>query len=77
MPELYITKAHPNPAGKDRPPTGPIPNDKLNEEWVEFQNVAKDDHELQGVNLSNYTFDVECKNRGEANLTAFQGISAR
>lgn len=73
MPELMVTKAHPNPPGKDRPPEGPIPNDALNEEWIEFRNTTSVDVDLKGVSLSDLTFDQRCTKTGERVVLPLEG----
>jgi hypothetical protein len=73
MPELMVTSAHPNPPGKDKPPEGPIPNDKLNEEWIEFQNTTSADVDLEGVSLSDCTFGQKCTEPKRRKLHSFEG----
>jgi hypothetical protein len=68
MPDLYITKALPNPAGKDRTPTHQVTVDQLNGEWLEFQNISNKNLNLEGVHLDHYTFDNLCRQTGEAIL---------
>src|SRR4051794_16883111 len=41
MPELLITRAVPNPAGKDRTPANTVTNQQLNGEWIEFTNSSQ------------------------------------
>jgi len=73
MASLHITKAHPNSAGKDKPWWGAPTNEKLNEEWVEFRNITVSKLRLVGVSLHHNTFDSNCRNTGESQLTTFTG----
>lgn len=73
MPDLYITKAHPNPAGKDKPGWDPPINQKLNEEWVEFKNITRSTLKMDGVSLFHRTFNQRCEATGDDNLNSFSG----
>jgi hypothetical protein len=76
MPDLLVTQALPNPAGKDRP-KGHVPsNDQINGEWIEFQNVSDGDVSLKDVYLTNIMFDQPCQSLGERRLINFAGILA-
>jgi hypothetical protein len=73
MPDLLITRALPNPAGKDRTPAHLVTNDQLNGEWIEFANMADHDLVIDGVRISDYTFNNYCHTTGERQLTTFTG----
>jgi alpha-ketoglutarate-dependent taurine dioxygenase len=73
MPDLYITKATPNPAGKDRTPLHQVSNAQLNGEWLEFKNASQKNLSLDGVHLDHNTFDAYCRKTGEAVLVTFKG----
>jgi len=73
MPDLLVTHALPNPAGKDRPYPYPPSNQQLNGEWVEFTNASARLLSLDGVTLLNYTFDSRCARTGEDALMVFKG----
>ena len=73
MPDLYITQALPNPAGKDRPPHGAPTNTQLNGEWLEFANTAGKELSLDGVQLLHQTFDRHCQRTGQEVVTTFNG----
>lgn len=74
MPDLLVTRALPNPAGKDRQYPHPPTNDQLNGEWVEFANASERTLSLEGVAMSHYTFDRRCSRTGEDQLTTFTGM---
>jgi Lamin Tail Domain len=73
MPDIYITQALPNPAGKDRPPHGSPSNTQLNSEWLEFQNTSGKDLGLEGVSLLHQTFNSWCQRIGQESVTSFKG----
>jgi hypothetical protein len=73
MPDLYITRAIPNPAGKDRPPHGGPTNAQLNGEWLEFQNASGKNLDLAGVDLLHQTFGTRCQRTGQETVTSFTG----
>jgi hypothetical protein len=73
MSELTITRALPNPAGKDRTPAHLVTNQQLNGEWMEFGNTSERVLQLEDVTLSDYTFDHGCQKTGEAVVMAFTG----
>lgn len=73
MPDFYITKATPNPAGKDRTPAHQVTNTQLNGEWVEFQNTTQKSLSLDDVHLDHNTYDAYCRRTGEAKLVTFKG----
>jgi hypothetical protein len=73
MPDLLVTHALPNPAGKDRQHPYAPSNDQLNREWVEFANASARTLSMQGVAISHYTFDRACGRTGEDQLTSFTG----
>ena len=53
--QLKITRALPNPPGKDRTKNF-IPKEQLNHEWVEFVNTTNTPLNLGGVSVSHETF---------------------
>jgi hypothetical protein len=73
MASLYVTRAHPNPIGKDKLRWDPPSNEKLNEEWVEFRNITVSKLQLAGVSLHDNTYDSNCSSTGERQLTPFTG----
>lgn len=73
MPTLYVTKAHPNPAGKDKARWDPPTNEKLNDEWVEFANITSSKVSLGNVTLQHRTYDSQCNLTGEDMVTDFRG----
>lgn len=73
MTELYITRATPNPAGKDRTPANQVTHDQLNGEWLEFKNTTQRTLSLDDVRLIHTTFDNYCGKTGEAVLVTFKG----
>lgn len=77
MPDLLITRALPNPEGKDRTPANQVTNDQLNAEWVEFRNDSGRDLRVEGVTLHHYTFNDRCAKTGEGRLYGFgNGLAA-
>jgi hypothetical protein len=73
---LYITAAQPNPPGRDvAARLGRAQNDKLNEEWVQFQ--ATSDRDLVGDLLSHLTFDGYCSRTGTDVLAKFSSLQVR
>jgi hypothetical protein len=75
MSVLYITKAQPNPPGRDHVSYGWATNAQLNEEWVEFR--AEDDRNLNGDVLTHLTFDSNCRVSGSDQLMTFSGVLKR
>ena len=73
MPDLLITRALPNPTGKDRTPGHLVNNDQLNGEWIEFQNTTQKTLTIDGVSIAHHTFNAYCQNTGEDRLTTFTG----
>lgn len=73
MPDLYLTLALPNPAGRDRSRYGTPSNVQLNGEWMEFANVAGHTLDISGVSLNHYTFSTLCQHAGEDQLITFSG----
>lgn len=71
MPDLYITMALPNPAGKDRQAGSAPNNNQLNGEWIEFANVSGKNLSMDGVHLDHTTFGAYCHKTGEETLTTF------
>jgi Lamin Tail Domain len=73
MPELTVTRALPNPPGKDHA-AGRMPtNDKLNEEWVEFRNGTDRRLLLDGCSILHYTFNASCVKQDEDRLMTLGG----
>jgi hypothetical protein len=70
---LYVTKAHPNPIGKDRLSYQAPSNEKLNEEWVEFTNTSNQAVDLQGTAVQHRTFNQRCDKTGYDELMSFKG----
>jgi predicted extracellular nuclease len=73
MSELTITRAVPNPAGKDRTASNMVRNEQLNNEWIEFANTSQRTLSLDGIALSHYTFEKSCSKTGEDGLAVFNG----
>ena len=73
MPDLLVTHALPNPAGKDRRYPMQPSDDQLNAEWVEFANASGRALALEDVTMSHYTFNQACRQTGEDCLTTFSG----
>jgi hypothetical protein len=74
MPDLLITRAVPNPAGKDRlPPYGPT-NEQLNKEWMEFRNASARNLRLDEVVLMHFSFDRYCSQTGVDDVMNFKGL---
>jgi hypothetical protein len=69
MPSLYIVRAQPNPRGKDTTRSGYVTNEKLNEEWIEFE--AREVRNLVGDVLSHLTFTGSCQQTGADTLINF------
>lgn len=75
MPDLYIVAAQPNPPGRDSSLPGHATNDKLNEEWLEFE--ARADRSLSGDELSHLTFNMYCQQTGSDLVMRFGSVSLR
>jgi hypothetical protein len=73
MPDLTVTRALPNPAGKDRTPNNQVTNQQLNGEWMEFANTTPYSIALQDFQLLHYTFDRGCQKTGEDLVMSFTG----
>lgn len=73
MPDLLITRALPNPIGKDRTPANQVTNDQLNSEWIEFRNETGGRLTIDGVRLNHTTFTDRCIPIQEALVTSFNG----
>src|SRR5947209_4024319 len=72
MPDLLVTRALPNPAGKDRS-GGHAQNEQLNGEWVQFLNTSQGTFPLDGLILDHMTFNQLCQKTGTETLTTFRG----
>lgn len=75
MPNLLVSFALPNPAGKDRSASG-ASNAQLNGEWVEFKNNISQSVSLDGVSLFHQTYNQSCQRTGYDSLTSFNGSLA-
>jgi hypothetical protein len=71
---LLVTRALPDPAGKDRTPLYMPSNEQLNQEWIEFANIQAQPFSVEGVALSHYTFDGYCQRTGEDVLMTLTGM---
>ena len=76
MADLLITRALPNPAGKDRNPAHRASNDQLNAEWIEFRNDTDKTITIDGVTIGHQTFNDFCQRMREDELTTFRGSMA-
>jgi len=74
MSDLTITRALPNPAGKDRTPANTVTNQQLNGEWIEFANSSQRILPMDGVTLDHFTFTGTCTKTGEDRLMVFNGL---
>lgn len=70
---FYITHAHPNPVGKDKPAHGAPTNEKLNQEWIQFKNIKAEDVDLSHLTLRHKTFNAWCQETGNDELMSFKG----
>lgn len=73
MADLYVTRALPNPVGKDRSRYGTPNNDQLNAERIEFVNTTSRLRSLAAVTLWDRTFDHKCNPTGERLLATLSG----
>lgn len=73
MPDLYITRATPNPAGKDRTPAHQVTNTQLNGEWLEFKNTTDRTLSLDDVHMDHNTYNGYCQKTGEGTIVRFKG----
>ncbi len=74
MPNLTVTRAKPNPAGRDRANGRPIVSQLLGE-WVDLTNTASTAINLGGAGLTHRTYDAQ--GRLEPNSTIYwQGSAA-
>lgn len=73
MTDLEISRALPNPAGKDRTPANRITNEQLNGEWIQFRNTTQKALSIDGVTISHHTFNAYCQMTDEDQLTSFTG----
>jgi len=64
MLRLYITKAKPNPAGKDRS-GGNISSQQLAGEWVDFQNTGDQPYLLDNVHLQHIAYTAQYPVNGQ------------
>jgi hypothetical protein len=61
--ELYISKAKPNPAGKDKAGNSPKPEQLLGE-WVDIKNIGTEPVPFSGMSLTHTLFDDRCNKTG-------------
>lgn len=73
MPDLYITRAQPNPKGRDRTSRTTVQNAQLNEEWVEFR--VDNTRNLTGDEIIHRTYDSACRMTGSESLYRFGSVS--
>ncbi len=73
MPKLMVSRAHPNPSGKDRTPSHQVTNQQLIDEWIELANTTALNLPLDGFALNHYTFDHACSKTGEDRLIELSG----
>lgn len=73
---IVISRALPNPAGKDRRPQMPPTNEQLNSEWLEIANSGAHSESVDGLRLSHYTFAAQCTKTGEDTLMTLSGTLA-
>jgi len=73
MPKLMVSRAHPNPSGRDRTPSHQVTAQQLTDEWIEFANTSALNLTLDGFALNHYTFDHACSKTGEDRLIEFSG----
>jgi len=74
MPDLMVTRALPNPPGKDHAPGRMPTNEKLNEEWIEFRNATDRRLSIMGCSLAHNTFSAQCVKEREEHLLTFSGF---
>jgi hypothetical protein len=74
MSELFVTRALPNPVGRDRSPSNQSLSEQLTNEWVEFANTSTKRLSLDQVVLGHFTFDRGCSKTGEEFVTPFSGV---
>lgn len=72
---LYITRAQPNPPGRDTTRHGMALNSTLNEEWIEFR--AEADRNLVGDQLLHRTFTSGCSPLGTELLHRFPSLQVQ
>ncbi len=73
MRQLTVTRALPNPLGKDRTASHQVTNQQLNNEWIEFANASGSRTNLDGLALDHFTFNHACNKTGEDRVTTFTG----
>lgn len=74
MSDLVITRALPNPMGKDRTPAHLVTNEQLNGEWIEFTNDGGRRLSIDGCSIHHKTFTSACVNTGSDQVTTFKGV---
>jgi hypothetical protein len=71
--QLTVTRALPNPLGKDRTASHQVTNQQLNNEWIEFANTSAGKSPLDSLTLDHYTFNHACTKTGEDRVCGFTG----
>jgi Lamin Tail Domain len=74
MSDLSVTRALPNPIGRDRSPSNQSLSEQLTNEWIEFANASTKRLSLEQVVLAHFTFDRSCSKIGEETVTGFSGV---
>ncbi|BFU94368.1 MAG: hypothetical protein NTNFB02_10900 [Nitrospira sp.] len=73
MKVLRVTKAKPNPSGKDR--IGAFtPKRQLAAEWVDFKNVGDEAYSLNGISLQHIAYQDRCRDGKWAAVMSFKGV---
>jgi hypothetical protein len=73
MKGLRITKAKPNPAGKDRV-AGVTSKRQLAAEWVEFKNTGDEPFTLNGISLQHIAYQQRCREGRWEAVMSFKGV---
>jgi hypothetical protein len=74
MSDLSVTRALPNPIGRDRAQSNQSLSDQLTHEWIEFANTSTQRISLDQVVLAHFTFNRRCSKTGEELVTPFHGV---
>lgn len=70
MQQLQITKAKPNPLGKDK--YGSLsPNSQLVGEWIDIKNITSISLDMSGVKVYDHTFSNVCGDQGRREIFCF------
>lgn len=73
MKTLQITRIKPNPAGKDKTPSGDASASQLAGEWVDFKNTGASPVNLAGVDLYHLAYAVGSTEGRWEKVTNFTG----